>query len=431
MQEIIDFLLLQDYTVRYVVLGTMLIGSSSAVVGCFLFLKKQSLVGDTIAHAVLPGICLAFILFQTKNPSILLLGAIFSGFLAVLLVQYIPSVSKLKPDTSIGLILSWFFGIGILLLTAIQKSGNASQSGLDKYLFGKASSMVENDVLLFSIVCILLVSIVFFLFRPLKLIAFDADFAKAKGIQVSRYNFVLSILTVVSVATGIQAVGVVLMAALLITPAAAARFWTNKLTSMLILAAFFGALSAYLGTFVSYFIPKMPTGPWIVVILSITALFSFLFGKEKGLVLREIKQYAMAKTIRNENILKAIYQLGENQEQITLSFSADEIANHRYFNPNFLQKGLTNLVQKNYLQKQRDKYSFTEYGLQEGKRVTRLHRLWEMYLTTYLNIAPDHVHDDAEAIEHIITPEIEEELVKLLENPKKDPHHKPIPYTNQ
>ena len=427
-QEFIDFFLLRDPNVRFVVLGSILIGASAAVVGCFLFLKKRALVGDAIAHSVLPGVCLAFLFFNSKHPAVLLLGAIATGWLSLLLINWITNHSKIKADTAIGLALSWFFGIGILLLTAIQKSGNAAQSGLDKFLFGKASSLVKDDVLLFGVVSVVLIIAVMILFRPLKVISFDRDFAISKGISVNTYEFILSTLTVVAVATGIQAVGVVLMAALLITPAAAARFWTNKLWKMVLLAGIFGAVSGLLGSFVSYNIPKMPTGPWIVLIISMIAIFSFLFGAKKGLVQRVIKQQKISRKILSENLLKLFYQLGERRNSFSDWYSVDELTNERFFVPGNLQLGLKVLQRKNFIQENEYEYQLTDQGIEEGKRITRLHRLWEMYLNQYLKIAPDHVHDDAEAIEHIITPEIEQELLELMEHPEKDPHDSEIPY---
>lgn len=414
MQEILEFFLLKEPNVRYVVLGTILIGASAAVVGCFLFLRKRALVGDAIAHSVLPGVALAFILFQTKSAGVLLLGAIVTGWLSLLLMNWIINQSKIKSDTAIGLILSWFFGIGILLLTSIQKSGNAAQTGLDKFLFGKASSMMKDDVLLFSFVSVFLIAMVIAFFKPLKLITFDRDFALSKGIKVGWFEFVLSTLTVISVSTGIQAVGVVLMAALLITPAAAARFWTNDLKTMVLLSGLFGAVSGLLGSFVSYNIPRMPTGPWIVLVVSFIAIFSFLFGRKKGLVHKLLKQRNISRTIVSENILKLLYEMDERDGSFFSAYTKDEIANQRFFIPNELRVGLKVLQKKELLQKDGFQYQLTEQGVKEGKRITRLHRLWELYLNQYLKIAPDHVHDDAEAIEHIITPEIEAELEHLI-----------------
>ena len=260
MDTLIEFFSFRDPNIVSVVVGAILLTSSSAIVGTFTFLKKKALVGDAVAHAVLPGICLAFLLAGNKDPFVLIIGAFITGWLSLVIMDFINDWTKIKEDTSIALILSVFFGIGILLLTVIQKSGNAAQTGLQSFLFGKAAALVGQDLYVFGVVAIILILTVALFFKELKLIAFDEGFAHAIGMPVKALNLLLTTLTVMAVVTGIQAVGVVLMAAMLITPAAAARFWTNRVYKMTILAALFGAFSGLAGAFVSYTAPTMPTG---------------------------------------------------------------------------------------------------------------------------------------------------------------------------
>jgi manganese/zinc/iron transport system permease protein len=430
MNDLLDFLSFSDPNVRYVAFGTMLLGAAAAIVGCFAFLRKQALVGDAIAHSILPGVCLAFIISGTKNPIYLLIGATISGWISLLLVNYISNHSKLKSDTSIGLVLSVFFGFGILLLTSIQHSGNASQAGLDKFLFGKAASLTSDDVTIFGSVAIALIIVVFIFYKEFKLISFNADFARSIGLPVKFLEFVLSSLTVLAIAVGIQAVGVVLMAALLITPATAARFWTHQLWKMILIATILGAISALLGTFISYSYPSMPTGPWIVICLSIMALSSIFFAPRNGILPQIRRQRSNRLKIRNENVLKLFYHLAEESQSFHQGFSYSTLLDSRDFYPQELTKGLAHLKSKHNLRMLDGKWHLTKSGLVEAKRIIRLHRLWEMYLNQKLKLAPDHVHNDAEAIEHIITPEVEKLLEKELNYPKKDPHQSNIPYTD-
>ncbi len=230
MNTLIEFFSFADPNVRTVVLGSMLLGASAAIVGCFTFLRKRALVGDAVAHSILPGVCVAYMLSGQKSPFILLAGAVTAGWLSLLAMDFIVQRTKLKTDTAIGLVLSVFFGLGILLLTHIQHSGSAGQAGLDKFLFGKAASMTRQDVLVFGATATVLLLIVLALFKEFKLVSFDPDYARSVGLPVRSLEFTLATITVLAVAVGIQAVGVVLMAALLITPAAAARFWTCDLT---------------------------------------------------------------------------------------------------------------------------------------------------------------------------------------------------------
>jgi manganese/zinc/iron transport system permease protein len=230
------------------------------------------------------------------------------------------------------------------------------------------------------------------------------------------------------VVTGIQAVGVVLMAAMLITPAAAARLWTHDILKMLMLSAMLGAASGIIGTYISYTAPTMPTGPWIVMIISMLAILSFFFAPKRGILAKQIEQRKLQQTLLEENLLKEFYHLGEKSGNIFQGYSVRELIEERYFPARTLKSGVRRLRRKGYIKQQNNKWQFTEAGWQKGKRVVKLHRLWELYLSTYLQIAPDHVHEDAETIEHIITPELEAKLEKLLHYPDTDPHQKAIPY---
>lgn len=426
-QQLIGFFLLEEPNVQMVVAGTLLLCGMAALVGCFTFLRKRSLVGDAVSHSVLPGICLAFLLSGEKNPLILLLGALATGLLSLILMEALSRNRLTRPDTAISLMLSFFFGLGILLLTYIQHQGNASQAGLDKFIFGKAASITEADVQLFLISGIIITAAVIVLLRGFYLISFDEDYARVTGFPIKLLRLALSVLTVWTVAIGIQAVGVVLMAALLITPALAARFWTHSIGKMLIIAAIFGMISGYTGSFVSYLAPAMPTGPWIVVMATIIAIISMFLAPERGLYARwKIRSRNQEKTLL-ENILKLFYQIGEKSNQLQGTILEEDLLNNRAFGPQELQSGLRKLTSLGLLEHSLHAYRLTNKGLAEAQRVVRLHRLWELYLQRYLHLEPDHVHDDAEAMEHVITPEIEAQLELILGNPETDPHNTIIP----
>lgn len=423
-----DFFSFSDPAVRVVAVGAMLLTATSAIVGSFTFLHKKSLVGDAIAHAVLPGICLGFILSGTKNPVYLIGGAFITGWISLWLVDAITRHSRIKEDTAIGLILSVFFGVGIFMLTIIQKSGNASQSGLDHFLFGKAAALMINDLIVFGIVAVILMIMVVLLFKEFSLLAFDKPYAQAIGLPVKAIETILTSLIVLAVVIGIQAVGVVLMAAILITPAAAARFWTNKIYGMVVLASIFGAVSGLTGAYISFIAPAMPTGPWIVIVISSIAFFSFFFAPTRGIVSRAWKQRNIRRTIHEENILKAFYQLGEDTNNFFAPRSVEELRRKRALNENLLFDVLHRLKKQGYLIPSGANWALTEEGKTKGQRVVKIHRLWELYLTTHVHIKPDHVHDDADTIEHLLTPELEAELEHVLNYPKEDPHKSTIPY---
>ncbi|MFY0594477.1 iron chelate uptake ABC transporter family permease subunit [Roseivirga sp.] len=428
METFKEFFSFSDPSIVSVVVGAILLTASSAVVGTFTFLKKKALVGDAVAHSVLPGICLAFIISGTKNPIWMIIGAFVTGWLSLVIIDHITTKSKIKEDTAIALILSVFFGIGILMLTNIQHSGNAEQTGLDSFLFGKAAALIGQDLIIFGIVAIILIVTVALFFKELKLIAFDSHYAKALGIPVKRLDLLLTSLTVLAVVTGIQAVGVVLMAAMLITPAAAARFWTNNVFRMTLIAAILGGFSGLSGAYVSYVAPSMPTGPWIVIIISILAIVSFFIAPKRGILARSVQQNKLKQQIMDENLLKELYHLGEKDNDFYKGRTLDELIEERYFPRKPLISGLRRLKRQGYLIKLDNAWRYTEVGKTKGQRVVKLHRLWELYLSKYMKIDPDHVHEDAETIEHIITPEIEQQLEQMLEYPEFDPHKEKIPY---
>ncbi|MDH5365936.1 MAG: metal ABC transporter permease [Cyclobacteriaceae bacterium] len=428
METILDFFSFNNVNVIYVTIGSMLLTSSAAIVGTFTFLKRKALVGDAVSHSILPGICLAFMLSGDKNPLYLIIGAFITGWLSLIIIDLITSKSKIKEDSAIALILSVFFGIGILLLTIIQKSGNAEQTGLDHFLFGNAAALVGSDLVTFTIVALILLIVVYLFFKELTLLAFDEDFAKTIGMPIRLIELILTTLTVMAVVIGIQAVGIVLMAAMLITPVAAARFWTDKIKVLILLAAIFGAFSGLSGAFVSYAAPAMPTGPWIVVVISTIAFISFFFAPKKGIISRAIKQRNVVQQINDENILKSLYQLGEQDQEYYTNRTIEDIIQRRPFNTSVLKKGLKRLKKQGYMESKSGTWQFTKEGKNKGQRTVKLHRLWETYLTKYLRIAPDHVHDDADTIEHFLTPELESRLEQLLEYPELDPHDSKIPY---
>ncbi len=426
MQSVFDFFSFADPNIKFVVLGSILLSVSAAIVGSFILLQKKSLVGDAVSHSVLPGICAAFLFAGTKNIFFMLAGAFVSGWLSLLTIDFITRGSKIKKDAAIGLVLSVFFALGIVLMTYIQQSGNAAQSGLDTFIFGKAATLVGDDLNTFLVIATVLVVATLAFFKEFTLMAFDENYARVLGLPVSKLQLLLTALTVLAVVTGITAVGVVLMSAMLITPAAAARYWTHNIRRMVLLAAVFGAVSGLAGAFISYIAPAMPTGPWMVVVASVIAFFSFAFGP-LGMIPRWMRRTKSSRKMAEENILKAFYQSGESNQAFFEGRTAQELLAFRKMPPAQLQRGISRLSAKNLLKKSGDSWQLTQAGFDKAKKIVRLHRLWELYLSHYMDIAPDHVHNDAENMEHFITPQLEAQLEKYLSNPQIDPHGTIIP----
>ena len=273
-----------DYTLRNVALGSALLGIVSGVLGCFATLRRQGLLGDTLAHAALPGVCLAFLVTGSKESVVLLAGAAVAGWLGTLVLLRIVRDTRLGEDAAMGIVLSTFFGFGIALLTFISKRNDANQAGLDKFLFGQAAALVTSDVVTIAALGALALLLVAVFFKEFKLLSFDPEFAASLGFNTHRLEVLLTSLTVVAVVIGLQTVGVVLMAAMLIGPAAAARQWTNDLGRMIALSALFGAASGVTGAVLSVTEASLPTGPMIVLSLTAIVVVSLLFAPARGLV---------------------------------------------------------------------------------------------------------------------------------------------------
>lgn len=417
-----------DSSLILVAAGTFLLAVSAAVVGSFTFLQKRSLVGDAVAHSILPGVAAAFLFSGTKDPWWLMLGALISGWLSLSLMDFLSRKTKLSQDTAIATVLSVFFGIGILLLTYIQHLESGHQSGLDQFLFGQAAAMKSRELWIYGGLALVLILCTLIFFKEFKLLSFNPDFAQTLGLPVRGLRILMNSLMVLAIALGIQAVGVVLMAALLITPSAAARNFTDRLKAMIFIAALIAGFSALLGSAISFSAKGMPTGPWIVMCLSILALLSLFLAPKKGMLARMLLQRRHQQKINDENLLKAFYHYGERHANLAQWIQLKDLEEVRDFAEEDQSKALKRLIHKGHLLRKGEAFQFSRAGLDEARRVVRLHRLWEMYLSQRLRLKSDHIHPNAETMEHIISPEIEAQLLEELDYPDKDPHQSPIPY---
>lgn len=424
----IRFFSLADANVRWVVFGSILLGGAAGGLGCFAYLQKRSLLGDALAHAALPGVGLAFLIMGRKDFLALLIGASITGWLGAMAINYIVRESKIKLDAALGIVLTVFFGLGIVILTHIQKSGSGAQSGLDKFLFGQAAAMGRDDVIILGVVALIMLVVVSIGFGRFKLISFDAAFGRSLGMRVGLLQFAMTTMMVFAVTIGLQAVGVVLMAAMLITPAAAARQWTDKLHLMVILASIFGILSGLFGAYISFLAPRFPTGPWMVIVVTALFAFSMLFAPNRGIISYIRQHYANRRKMTREHVLKVLFKAGQESKQWRTYYPFEQIKRMWSFTQHELQAALKTLQRQGMLERSGTMYRLSESGVTEGARVTRLHRLWEVYLSRYLELPEDHVHRDAEDMEHIITPEMEERLEEMLDHPAYDPHRQEIPY---
>jgi len=301
--------LFSDYTLRTVALGSALLGLTAGSLGGFALLRRQSLLGDAISHAALPGIALAFMLTGSKAPLVLILGAALAGWVGAILIATVTSRTRIKYDSALGIMLSVFFGFGLVLLTIIQRQPGANQAGLDSFLFGQAAALIEQDVLVIFWIGIVAIVLMLLFWKEFKLLSFDSDFLGTLGFPVRWVDHLLTALFVIAIVIGLQTVGVVLMSAMIIAPAAAARQWTDRLGLMIMLSGLFGAAAGVGGAVVSSTMTSMPTGPTIVLIVSAIVLFSLLFAPNRGLVFQRVREWKAGKRLRVDAVLVDLYTL--------------------------------------------------------------------------------------------------------------------------
>lgn len=427
--------LLTDRNVQWVLAGTMLLGISSGFLGSFAMLRRRSLMGDVLAHAALPGVCIAFMLTESRTVAPLLIGAMISGMIGTWCVDVITRYSRVKEDSAQALVLAVFFGFGIVLLTHIARSGIAGQSGLDRFLFGQAASLIGTDVKIIGAVALVLTVLVGLLFKEFKLLAFDPAFGAGLGFPMRTLDRLLMFMVVTSVAIGLQAVGVVLMSALLITPAAAARYWTERLEVMVILSGILGGLSGMAGTFISLAGAKLATGPLIVLVASFFFLVSLVAGARRGVLWKLLHQRRIRLKVAEENILRTVFEIceiqarahgtinGDPQQWALDPIPASAVAERLGWPLTEVQRHAQRARRHGLLEPAaptrpgepaEEAFCLTAQGLARARQVVRRHRLWEMFLTYEADFAVDHVDRDADDIEHFLPPDVVAELERRM-----------------
>lgn len=273
--------ILTSYSFIIVGSGTFLLAAVAGAVGCITVLKGQSLIGDAIGHAAFPGIILSFMLFMQREPVLLTLGAVASGATAFMLIQVIKENSKLKLDAVLAIVLSSFFGVGMVLKSYIQGNSNykdAAQSGLSSYIFGQAAYIMKDDVKLIVYISVPTLVLLVLFYKEIKLFLFDEIYAKAIGIRTVLLYGIILIMTMGIIAAGLKLVGAILISSLLIIPAITALQWSNKFSRVLIIAGVVGGVSALIGTYISTAYDGMSTGATIILIMGSFAIISLVTG---------------------------------------------------------------------------------------------------------------------------------------------------------
>ena len=435
--QLVRFFSLRDPSLRYTLTASLFLGTCCGLLGSFIVVRKLSLMGDTLSHAVLPGVALGFLWTMTKNPWAIFVGATIAGLLGTVVVHWIHTTTHIKEDSAMGLVLSGFYALGICLFTMIQQLPTGNKAGLDKFMFGQAAALSAEDLWMIGIITILsLIAIVLF-YKEFLVTSFDFGFAHALGLSARFFHYLIMLLLALSVVIALQAVGVVLVSALLITPAATAFLLTDRMHRMLIYASLFGMGAGVAGAFFSYLGNNLPTGPFIIVAASTLFALALFFSNRYGIIPRWIRNLSRDRRIQVENTLKAVYHVREENAFSHDGIPVKALGDRRNLSPSEVEKEIRQLVRRGLATLEEGepepppsperKLFLTASGWETACRIVRNHRLWELYLTESVRYRPDHVHDDAEEIEHLLGEDTVRQLERRLNYPTRDPHGKLIP----
>lgn len=442
--DISRVLLLRDYNTRVVIFGVAVLGGASGLVGSFTLLRKRALMGDALSHASLPGIAVAFIIASLvgadeKSIPTLLAGATASGLLGVAVILLIRNQTRLKEDAALGIVLSVFFGAGVAFLGVIQQMDTGHAAGLEGFIYGKTASMRSADATLIAIASSIAILGCLLLYKEFKLLCFDEGFAGSQGYPVVVLDIVLMSMVVLVTMVGLQAVGLVLMIALMVIPAAAARFWTESMFPMMLCAAVLGTFGSVVGGLASALYPGLPSGAMIVLVCSLFFFVSMMLGTRRGVAVRYLRRVTLNHRIDRQHLLRAIYEQIERQanadsqvppsmSSATTQNSAIDLSRHRKtpipieqlskmrsWSSRRLLAAIQRAAESELLRVKHHACVLTQAGFTEAARLTRQHRLWEMYLIAYAEVATANVDRDADDIEHVLAPEVIDQLEDLLD----------------
>lgn len=412
--QIFRVLTMQDRNTQTVVIGTTMLGLAAGVIGTFAYLRKRALMGDALSHATLPGIALMFLIVGTKSAPQLLLGGAATGALGVLCVLGIRASARTKEDAAIGIVLSVFFGAGMALFTVVQTLPTGDQAGLLGYIYGKAASMGAADMERTVAVAAIVLACVAVLFKELRVVCFDRGFASAQGVSVPMVDLIMMFLVVLTTVIGLYAVGLIMIVALLIIPPAAARFWTDGLTRMTLLAGLFGIISGYVGAMISALFPGMPAGALIVISAGAVFLISMLGAPRRGLIAAAVRRNRLERRVSRQNVLRAFAEI-EERCGTSAVVTYEDLRRQRGWSRRALNTGLRRARRAYSITgDEAAGFRLTAPGRAAAQAVLRNHRLWELFLIRYADIAPSHVDRDADEIEHVLGEEIVAELEQAL-----------------
>jgi len=443
------------------ILTATLCAITCAVLGTFLLLRRQALMGDAISHAVLPGLAAAFILSQTRDPFPMFLGAAAAGVLTAVLSDLVRRYARVEPGAAMGVVFSAMFALGVLLMSSPSmrlvdldadcvlsgvlesitwlgdtRSGSQSPSTLASLFSPAVLAAAPRQLITAAAVALLCVFAIAALFKELRISSFDPALAHALGFKPGWLNTALMILVALACVAAFEAVGSILVVAMLVCPPAAARMLTDSLRAQLLLSALLAALAAVAGYFAAAFGPALlgwnmsvSAAGMISVFTGLILAAAILLAPRHGVLVRRLRRLALAIDIAREDLLAMLYRLHESRSANPLTITHARAA---LGGGPIAALALQSAQKRNHVSRSRSDLALTPQGHAIAQGLIRTHRLWELYLVEHLGHRPDHVHRTAMDLEHHTTPEIAS-ILEASAPPTAgpaaplDPHGKPIP----
>lgn len=417
MSEIIE-IFQYEWAIR-ALLASSMVGIMCGALGAFIVLRNMSLIGDALAHAILPGIVVSFVLVGYSTIGFFV-GSVIAGLLTAVGITWIQHNVKTKNDAAIGIVFTAMFSIGVMGISWISRNEGVHLD-LKDFLFGNVLGVSNEDLYLTGIVAVYVIISLIVFYRYLFATTFQPIIAETMGISVKVIHYYLMLLLSFAVVASLRTVGVILVVAMLITPASTALLLTDRLNRVIPLAALIGLISAVLGLLLAIVFETTP-GPAMAVTATSLYLLTVLFSPKKGLVFNYFRKQKEQQKIQLEDTLKQAFKLHE-RGKLSLPNLLDRLG----FTKSILQQRIRTLVSKGFINNNDSTLQLTTEGISQANKLVRAHRLWETYLVNKIGLSEEQIHEDAEKYEHLLTEEMLDEVDEALGYPTLDPHGSPIP----
>ena len=427
---------LDQFSAGWVIVVGAVVNVACAILGCYLVLRRMSLLGDAISHAVLPGLIIAFILSGRVSLGAMFLGAIAAGLLTTFLTETVHRRGGVPADASMGVVFSALFALGVVLIKrytggAVDLDADCVFNGMLVLVGTQGGSVVdiagfELPRPFVSIAPVLLLNILFVvvLWKELKVTSFDPPLATSMGIRAGVMHYALMAMVALTTTASFEAVGSILVIAMLIVPAATAHLLTDRFGLMIGIAAALGAAASVIGYHAAYIWDVNPAGT-MAVASGILYLLAVFLSPRYGVFGTLLRNLQVSLQILREDFLAMLYRLEEASIPRLLGPREAVAALGGGW---VVRVGLRQLLRSRRIAHTAEGLQLTEKGRSQARQMVRSHRLWEAYLVERLGLPIDHVHEPAERMEHFIGQELRERIAADLGESKQDPHGRSIPH---